>query len=141
MLKIFVYSIVLLLLVIAGFYLFRLSNPYSFLMHCDSEEQGEYMSFYENILSKKKFDYLLVDLINSNDIRTLNVIAEYCKENKKCDKLDLLEQKTKELYQLPNDSSWITQVDFSYSRKNSVSMLYLPNNLMENMKKLRMICP
>ncbi len=136
-------ALVLLFLIVSiliGSYLFRLAHPYSLILHCNGEDQISYIIFYEKILSTKKMEYLLTDLINSNDVRTINIVSEYCNRNSICDKLNLLEKKANELYALPKDSVWTINIDFSYSRESSVEMLYLPNNLQKNIDLLKAKC-
>lgn len=117
----------------------RLSNPYRYVLSI-GDEQHEAIKMYDYLLSTNKFDSLIHHLLNSNDIKTINSVSSYCSNNKLCKYLVILELKANELYSLKQDTSWIIQINSSYSRETSISMLNLPNNLKENIEVLKEKC-
>jgi hypothetical protein len=135
-LRVFI-ALIMLLFVIVGI---RLTNPYRVIIADDLLEPYVALRFYDQILSKPSFLKLIERLLRSNDIRTINVVARYCNDEKKCNTLPVLMSQAHILYQFPQDSIWTIDIDFSYSRTSSRKMLDLPSNLQSNIEKLRNNC-
>lgn len=115
-------------------------NPYSYILSSDAENQPDQISMYNKILSDTKFNELISDLLQSNDVRTINSVALYCKQNSLCNQVEALEFKAKELYEIPKDSTWIIEINYLYQRESSREMLDLPNNLQYNLSILKEKC-
>jgi len=128
------------LIIILGVFVFRVMNPYSYILSSDAESQTDQISMYRTILSDAQFSSLLNELLQSNDVRTIHSVAFYCKQNSICSQVEILELKAKELYKIPKDSTWITEINYSYRRESNRKMLDLPNNLQYNLKLLKEKC-
>lgn len=128
------------LIIFFGLLMLRMMNPYSYILSSDAENQPDQISMYNIILSDTKFNELISDLLQSNDVRTINSVALYCKQNSLCNQVEALEFKAKELYEIPKDSTWITEINYSYQRESRREMLDLPNNLQYNLSILKEKC-
>jgi hypothetical protein len=116
-------SLVIIASFILLFVLFIFSDPYSTVRNVDSESGDGtfYLKCYENFLSHKKFDTLVVKLIRDNmDLKSMMVVAGYVSDRKLCRFKEVIESKYKYLSSLPSDSSWKVQISSNYFRVSKV---------------------
>ena len=106
------------------------------------EDEGiHYLELYNEILSTKRFDLLLEEVIRSNnDIHSLNMIANFALRKSKCHVLPLLQTRCEILSEFPTDSIWTVKITNTYSRKSSREMLELSNSFCKTITRIENKC-
>ena len=134
------FAIVILLIGIFSIYLF--ANPKNRIMLASDYETGMfYLGIYDNIMSQSSNMHFLKEIIkDSDDVKTLNLISHYAKENKKCNLIPFLDKKCNHLKALKKDSVWVVNFNSSYSRESSREMIYFSNGLCDMTKELKNKC-
>ncbi|HSY60768.1 MAG TPA: hypothetical protein VK796_02780 [Cytophaga sp.] len=138
--KIKILLIILLTIIsLCSFYI--LNSPYEKIRDYN-EDLGispfTYLRIYKRVFPKNKFDKLIDRLVTENmDIKSVNITAEFCRIEKLYEYIPILEQKCKYFSTFPKDSIWEVKISENNTRESGTSQLELPNNIYENLHKLK----
>jgi hypothetical protein len=134
-------SLIILLTIVLLFALYILSSPYEKIRNYN-EDLGvgpfTYLNIYKKVFPKKKFDKLIDKLIIENmDINSIDLTAEFCRIENLYEYIPILEQKCKLFATFPKDSIWDVKISNRSIRQSATSQLELPNNICENLNRLK----
>jgi hypothetical protein len=133
--------LIILLTTFLLFAFFILNSPYEKIRDYN-EDLGigpqTYLCIYKNVFPKKKFDKLINRLITENmDINSVDITAEFCRRENLYEYIPILEQKCSLFATFPKDSTWAVKISNSSTRHSATSQLELPNNICENLNRLK----
>ena len=88
-----------------------------------------YLRIYRITFSDARFTKLVTKLINDNmDIRSINLVSLYCKNEEMSQFAELFQQKCHQLKAYSQDSVWEVNITPTYSRKSSREQLDMSNS-------------
>jgi len=105
-------------------------NPIEYIELSDKDDMYLRVEKLSKIKTKKEFDRILITLIKSKDLFSVEVSGRYIYENTYCNLSSNLKEKYAELKQIPKDSIWEIQIadgryrEFNLNDNNSVMLLY-----------------
>ena len=125
-----------------GVYVFRLMHPYKFIYTSSNvPEMKGYLRFYSKVMREEKFNDLLIKLTeNNNDIRLLDLVANYANDENICYIIPYLENRVEYFKNFPQDTVWTVRLKKSYYRQSSKEMLEHKGNFTEELEKLKLKC-
>ncbi len=98
-------------------------------------------AFYSHFYSKEKYNRLLRTLItDQKNLNVLVVLAEYSKQNKKCELLPDLIESMSHYKNLLRDSAWIVPITNRYEIEFSTDLLYDQGSYFDDVNLLKEIC-